>query len=243
MKKKNILLVLAIFWSASTYPYLAFSQQKVVERTLPLGQNQPVDLQLKFANNIRITGWDRNEVSVKATYEINQGKLNDALLIDFASGAKGVKVAVDFDQEKMKQGRPEDCPGNSGYTHYNRKDGEQSNVVCSQIDYEIFVPRQAKLEVNTISGDIELLDVAGPVNAKSISGFVDMNWANNRGATVALKTITGEVYSDLDINFKNKKEGIPIVGYQLEGTVKDGGPLVKLESISNNIYLRQRKRN
>lgn len=239
---KKIVFLLAIFWSASTYPYLALSQPTVVEKTLPLGQNQPVDLQLKFGDNIRITGWDRNEVAVKVTYEINQGKLNDALLLDLTSGAEGVKVMVDFDQEKIKAGRAEDCPDKSGNVHYNGN-GEQNTVVCSQIDYEIFVPRQAKLEVNTINGNIELIDFSGPVNAKSISGFVDMNWPNNRGAIVALKTITGEVYSDLDINFKNKKEGIPLVGYQLEGTVQDGGPAVKLESISNNIYFRQRKRN
>lgn len=238
---KTIILLLAIFWSAYSYPYLAFSQPSVMEKTLPLGPNQPVDLQLKFGNHIRITGWDRNEVQVKVTYEVNQGRLNDALLLDFASGPQGVKVTVDFDQEKMKQGRPEDCPDSNGYTHYNRNNG-QNTMVCSQIDFEIFVPRQAQLKVNTISGDIELLDYSGPVDARSISGFLDMNWANNRGATVALKTITGEVYSDLDISFKNKKEGIPIVGYQLEGTVQDGGPTVKLESISNNIYFRQRQR-
>ncbi len=104
------------------------------------------------------------------------------------------------------------------------------------------MPRQARLQVNTINGNIELVDYRGPVEAKSISGFVDMNWANDRGATVALKTITGEVYSDLDINFQNRKEGIPIVGYQLKGNVQNGGPTVKLESISNNIYFRQRQR-
>jgi hypothetical protein len=236
---KKIVFLLAIFWSASTYPYLAFSQPQVVEKTLPLSQNQPVDLQLKFGNNIRITGWNRNEVSVKVTYEVNQGKLNDALLLDFASGAEGVKVTVDFDKELMKTGKAGDCPENAGYSTYSN--GERS-YVCSQIDYEIFVPRQAELQVNSINGDIELIDFAGPVHAKTISGFVDMDWANSNGATVGLKTITGEVYSDLDINFKNKKEGIPIVGYQLEGTMRDGGPAVKLESISNNIYFRQRKR-
>ncbi|CAN5746097.1 hypothetical protein BH24BAC1_BH24BAC1_03970 [soil metagenome] len=189
---KKTILLLAIFWSPYSYPYLAFSQSTVVEKTLPLGQNQPVELQLKFGNHIRITGWDRNEVQVKVTYEVNQGRLNDALLLDFASGAQGVKVTVEFDQEKMKQGRAEDCPDNAGYTTYNRNNG-QNTVICSQIDYEIFVPRQAQLQVNTINGNIELVDYRGPVEAKSISGFVDMNWANDRGATVALKTITGEV--------------------------------------------------
>jgi hypothetical protein len=56
-----------------------------------------------------------------------------------------------------------------------------------------------------------------------------------------VKTITGEVYSDLDIDFGNKKEKNPIVGYLLEGKINGGGPEVKLESISNNVYLRKKE--
>lgn len=120
------------------------------------------------------------------------------------------------------------------------RDGK-SHSVCSTINYEISLPRKAALRVETINGNINIQGATSPVWAKSISGFVDMSWPGSKGATVAMKTITGEVYSDLAIDFKNKRPKNPIVGYLLEGTLLSGGPEVRLESISNDVYLRKSK--
>ncbi|MEJ8804426.1 hypothetical protein [Pontibacter sp. H249] len=215
---------------------LVQAQSKTVEKTLQVPANKRIDLQLKFGDNIKITSWDKKEASVKITYEINSGKLNDALLLDFASDQTSARVNVDFDKEKMKNGKAADCPDSKSYSTYN--DGSRS-YTCSTINYEIFVPRDANLTVETINGDIEIRGVTGPVAAKSISGFVDMNWSAKKGADVSLKTITGEVYTDMDIAFTNKKEVTPMVGYQLKGNVNGGGTNIKLESISNNVYLRK----
>ena len=233
---KNILLLtLGLVLTTAT----AFAQ-KIVEKTLPAAANQKIDLQLKFGNDIKISAWDKNEVYVKVTYNINSGRLNDALKLAFNSGAGGVEVNVDLDHELLKTGRAEDCPDLQNGSNRNYYNGEEY-FTCTQIDYEIKVPRAGNLVVNTISGNIELRDVTGPVNAKSISGFVDLSWPGKKGATVALKTITGEVYSDLDIDFTNKKKEIPLVGYQLKGSVNGGGSEVKLETISNNIYFRRKE--
>jgi DUF4097 and DUF4098 domain-containing protein YvlB len=94
--------------------------------------------------------------------------------------------------------------------------------------------------VNTISGNIDIAGLNGALEAKSISGFVDVAWSPSTGAELSLKTITGEVYTDQDIAFSNHKDN-PMVGYQLHGTLKGSGPLVKLESISNDVYFRKRK--
>ena len=169
-----------------------------------------------------------------------QKKEDNALKLDFNSGTEGPRVTVDLDQDLLKNGRAEDCP-DSPNNHNNYNHNGQQYFTCSQINYEIKVPREGNLVVNTINGDIELRDVIGPVNAKSISGFVDLSWPGKKGATVALKTITGEVYSDLDIDFTNKKKEIPLVGYQLKGSVNGGGSEVKLETISNNIYFRRKE--
>jgi len=119
--------------------------------------------------------------------------------------------------------------------------GKAKNGVCTCIDYQIFLPRTASLSLETINGNIELRGLTGPIKAKSISGFVDMDWSGQTGATVALKTITGEVFSDLDIDLTSKREAAPVVGYQLKGNVNKGGPSINLETISNNIYFRRKK--
>ena len=212
--------------------------QKIIEKTLPYSKDQKIDLNLRFGDKIQVNAWDKNEVYIKAEVDINNGKLDDALLIKFNTTSSEIKVDVDFDKELIKQGRPEDCPDNN---HTYSSNGKDRYVICSEINYQVYVPKGADLKMETISADIELKDVTGPVFAKSISGFVDMNWPANQGASVSMKSISGEVYSDLDINYINKSKTVPIVGYTLKGTLNGGGPTVYLESISNDIYLRKAK--
>ena len=234
MKK---VFILSLLWFVFTTSLLA--QSKIVEKTLAVPANKKVDLKLTFGNNIKISAWDKNEASIKVTYEINSGKLNDALLLNFKSDDKSARAEVDLDKDLLKNGKAEDCPDNhSGYSIQNN--GERS-YTCTNINYEVFVPRDADLTVETINGNIELRGLTGPVKAKSISGFVDMNWSEKKGATVSLETITGEVYSDLGIEFPNGKQSAPMVGYKLKGNVNGGGSLINLESISNDIYLRKQE--
>lgn len=212
--------------------------QKIIEKTMPVTANQLVNLNLKFADSIRVRYWDKPTLSVRITVTINNGRLNDALAVTTGSTDKEVSLKTDFDQEILKQSKPEDCPGQHRSWN-NGRDGK-GYTVCSDINYQVFLPRQAQLKLETINGNIDIEGATGPVFAKTISGFVDMSWPASKGANLAMQTITGEVYSDLDIDFKDKKQKHPIVGYLLEGTVNGGGPVVRLESISNNVYLRKK---
>lgn len=210
--------------------------QKIIEKTLPVSNGQLVNLNLKFADSIRVRYWDKPTTMVRIAVTINGGKLNDALLVTSGSTAEEVTLKTDFDQELVKQGKPEDCP-DQRHSWNSGRDGTRYTL-CSEINYQVFLPRQAQLKLETINGNIDIQGATAPVSAKTISGFVDMSWPKAKGANVAMKTITGEVYSNLSIDFKNKKEKNPIVGYLLEGTLNGGGPAVRLESISNNVYLR-----
>ncbi len=212
--------------------------QKIIEKTLPVTTDQLVNLNLKFADSIQVRYWDKSDALVRIAVTINSGKLNDALVVTTGSTAQEVNLKTDFDKEMIKQGNPEDCPDQHRSWNSSR-DGKHYSV-CSKINYQVFLPRKAQLKIETISGNIDIEGATGPVFAKTISGFVDMNWPKSKGANVAMKTITGEAYSDLDIDFKSKKQKNPIVGYLLEGTVNGGGPAVHLESISNNVYLRRK---
>lgn len=213
--------------------------QKIIDKKLPYSANQLVNLNLKFADSIQIRYWDQPGISITIAVTINGGRLNDALLVNTNSTTDEVSVTTDFDQELIKRGKMEDCPGSKHASRIERDGAGYS--VCSDINYQVFLPRKAKLKVETISGNIAIEGATEAVWAKTISGYVDMDWPKTKGVTVAMKTITGEVYSDLDIDFKGKKQQNPIVGYLLEGMVKEGGPTVRLESISNNVYLRGNK--
>ncbi|MFD1145098.1 hypothetical protein ACFQ4C_28470 [Larkinella insperata] len=229
---------LFLFLLAGLLTVPAFAQ-KIIDKKIPFSANQLVNLNLKFADSIQVRYWDKAEVSVRIAVTVNGGRLNDALLVESGSTASEISLKTDFDREMLKQGKAEDCPGTK--TSWRTEVNGQSHYICSTINYQVFLPRQAKLRLETINGNIDIEGASEAVFAKTISGFVDLNWPGSKGANLALKTITGEVYSDLAIDFKNKKQQNPIVGYLLEGTVNGGGPEVRLESISNNVYVRSRK--
>jgi len=233
--KTIFLLLIASFLSCPGFA------QKIIDRKLPWSSGQVANLNLKFADSIRVRYWDKPEISVRMSVEINSGRLNDAFLVTSNSTSEEVMLKTDLDQEILKQGKAGDCPAEKA-TSINK--GEHNGTryfVCSEINYQVFLPRQAKLKLETINGNIDIEGGTAGAFVKTISGYVDMSWPKAKGANLSMKTITGEVYSDLAIDFKNKKEKNPIAGYQLLGAINGGGPEVRLESISNNVYLRKKE--
>jgi hypothetical protein len=215
--------------------------QKIIEKKAPLSNNQRLVLDLQQASTIRIKGGSGKDVAVKATVNINNNKLNDALLLTLNTESDEVKVKSAFDKELLRNSQEANCPDGEGYSMWNDdkdKNGNGGYRLCVRVDYEIEVPAGATVKVNTISGNIEVTGLNGPLDAKSISGFVDVSWPSTKGADVALKTITGEVYTNQDIALNGQKNNSP-VGYQVRGQLGSSGPAVKLESISGDVFFRK----
>lgn len=214
------------------------AQTRTVERSFPVKSDPGVNLELKFGDTIVIHSWDREEISFRADIEINGGKLNEALLLQFSPERNKVEIDADFNEKLLTKGRREDCP-KQRYSFYNTYK-EDDQVICTEIAYEIYLPRNTHLVIETINADIELHDLQGPIDAKSISGFVDLSWPAWRGANISIKTISGEAYTNLaNLKFLNRKDHPSIVGYELKGVLGKGGPSIRLKSVSGNIYLRK----
>ncbi len=211
------------------------AQPKIVEKTMTVPADKKIDLNFPFGNNIKITTWDRKDAAVKMTYLVNGGRLNNALQPNFTAENGVARIDVKFDRALMKTGRPEDCPDNQQSMNHYYQDGVEI-YTCQQIEYEVFVPRDADLTVESIHCNMEIRGLTGPVRAKSIHGFVDMSWPQKKGAEVTLKTVHGDVFSDLAIKFAGKKDQ-----NRLTGSVNGGGTGITLETIHNNVYLRQQK--
>ena len=66
----------------------------------------------------------------------------------------------------------------------------------------------------------------------------------NTKANLVLKSVTGEIYTDFDINF-SEKEGHKmkrVGGSNLRGSINGGGVEIALNTISDDIYLRKKIR-
>ncbi len=241
MKTKIILAFLCLLCNIS--PLLA---QRIVNETYAWQPGKKVNLNLGIADSIRVEAWNRNEISLEAVVTINNNKLNEALVFDVENQAGELRLKASFNEVLLGRADTIDCPQNSNNMQVftKAKQGYKSvNIVCSSISYRLRMPAQAELQLKSINGNITIVGLTGPIEAKSVSGFVDMSWPANQEAAFSLRSINGEVYSDLPIEIKeNKKNVAHPVGHQLKGALASGnGPLIRLESISNDVYLRKRK--
>ena len=96
--------------------------------------------------------------------------------------------------------------------------------------------------VRSVSGDIKINNLSGNgIEAKTVSGDVDLSWPPTQAAELSLHTVTGEVYADPAVTFSNLRQR-SYVGYELHGSYGSGsGPLVKLESVSGDVFFRKEK--
>lgn len=229
-----------VFLLAALAASLGASAQKVLTKNAPVAAGQVVVLDLKYATTIRIRPATDGQLHLQASAQINQNKLNDALQLTLTSSPEAVRVVADLDKQQLAAAQPGDCPPTGSTTYFgNWSNGQNRAPVCADIVFDISLPPGAALRVSTISGNIEVQGLTGELQAKSISGFVDVSWPATRGAQVALKTISGEVYTNQEVAFSNKKEN-PLVGYELKGTVGSAsGPALRLESISGDVFFRK----
>ena len=242
---RSLFFLLLVLAAGGARPAAA---QKIIEKTAAVAPGQRVFLNLKQAGSIRIRAGAAGQLALRATVTINQNRLNDALLLAVESTDSELRVAADLDYALVRDAPPGDCPDGAtyygdNYISYGRNGARdrQASRLCADIAYDIVLPAGVALRVSTYSGNIDIAGLTGAIEAKSLSGFVDVAWPAAAGAEVALKTVTGEVYTDQDIAFSTARPAQPVVGYQLRGTLGGSGPLVRLESISNDVYFRRRK--
>lgn len=195
------------------------AQTRVSESVNVSGQSV-VELDFPFADDIIIKTWDKKEVKVDVDVTINNGEDDHIFRLETEATNNTIAIRLDKDMWK-KTGR--------------------SNENCnwrSELFYTVYLPKSMELKANTISGNFMLEPYGKATNLKTISGDIDLTVKG--GIDFKAKTISGEVYSDMDIDYPEGKDGLnQIVGMNVRGKVSTGSPLLYLETISGNIYLRK----
>jgi DUF4097 and DUF4098 domain-containing protein YvlB len=109
------------------------------------------------------------------------------------------------------------------------------------VNYELFIPRDMYVTLNTISGDVDITEFEGACEMETISGDIDLYVPSNSGVDFEISTISGSVYTDLDLVFVDEVDDlVMLAGREISAKLNQGGREVVLESISGNIYLRKK---
>jgi hypothetical protein len=169
MKPLRALPVLALVLFLA--PALVAAQEtERVHKVVPLGPGGTVTLH-NFSGTVRITGADVGQVTIDAVRTAPRDRLDHIKLDVEASGST---VTIDA----------------------NKKDPDwhESNNNVVKTDFEITMPRQAKLDVKVFSSDVHVTDVLGDQKIESFSG--DLHIAGGP-ARIQAKTFSGRIDAGL----------------------------------------------
>jgi DUF4097 and DUF4098 domain-containing protein YvlB len=194
---------------------------RLVDQHIPLGAGSSVKLDIQIVDSIQVITWDKSEVWVKGSIDVNDNKENDKYVVTFDNEANqlGVKTRM----EKIEKNK--DC-----------------NCNCNNVRaaFTIYVPAGRDISIETINGDITITGQTGAIRAHTISGFVDMAVSPAQKADLKFSTISGNMYSNLNLDIQDKSN-MHQVGGNVTTTLNGGGKSIDLETISGDIFLRKAK--
>jgi len=220
----KIQIILLMILSTS-FSYNSLTQE-TFEKEVALKKGQAVKLELKFADQITIKSWDKNTLYVKAVVEHNfKEKLEFELFeINETNMVEIEEKIKNFENKKNI---------NIGNKHDN------DDCIKIDIDYEVYLPANTKLDINSISGNIEAKDLTGSLDLETISGFVDVSLNPNEKYDLKCSTISGSIYTNLKFD-SDENIKADIVGSKLNTSLNGGGKKIHLKTISGDLYIRKR---
>ena len=149
---------------------VAAQETERVHKVVPLGPGGTVSLH-NFSGTVRIGGADVNEVTIDAVRTATRDRLDHIKLDVETSGSTVIIQANKKDPD----------------WHVNN-----DNVV--KTDFDITMPRQARLEVKVFSSDVHVRNVSGDQKLETFSG--DLYVADGSGRIQA-KTFSGDIDAGL----------------------------------------------
>ncbi len=190
--------------------------QQIIEKHIDFSGKESLSLKIQIADSINLQTWNKNEVYIKASVNINENKDNEAYITSFDETGKTVVVDAHF-KDKYFKGK---------------------NNCCNNTDiyWQIFMPEKTKFSVETINANVTITGQTKEMNIKSISGSIDLAVPANKQADIDFSTISGSMYSNHVLALNKMHSGIPL---KITEKLNNGGDPIKLETISGDIFFRK----
>jgi hypothetical protein len=226
------------------------SAQTQVNKSIPVQSGQKITFTFDYPKMIRISTWDKAEISIQGTVNINNGENDDAFELQTSTTDNVVTVKnIIRDMKSLPQritivrdGQKMMFRDKEALKKYQEEHGKsyecQSRGVDMEIVLEIKVPRNVETKIESVYGMLEIKDFTGPLTALSTYGGVDAAVKEKSMGELVAETNYGQIYSNLDIKFtdENSKEE----NFHTYVSAKPGaGPRYSFESKYGNVYLRK----
>lgn len=215
MDKHNVRLLVFSIWMALTGASVvaadaienrsidAGSEEKALSESWNVAADARIDVE-NVRGTVTVTGWDKPQVELRGT--LGAGS---KLVVSGDSGHLGLKV-------------------DGGDNHWFGKHGAQSDS-----ELTLHVPRAAQLEVQVVSADANVADMAGKsIAVHGVSGTLGVRSA---AAEVDIENVSGDVSFAAPQANPNGRAHLQTVSGSINA--KNLGGRIKLETVSGDIGL------
>ncbi len=225
--------------------------QTTVNKSLPVKPGQNIEMHFDFPKLIRVSTWDKNEISITGSVSINGGESDDAFKLQTSTSGNTISIRNEIENLKNLPHRYTIVDGSQKIVFktkdelrkYQAEHGKSKfNMMSSGVDMEILleikVPRNMDTRVESIYGMVEINNFTGPLIVQATYGGVDAALTENSTGQVIAETNYGEIYTNLNAKFGGDK----LTNKDFHTFVKatpGTGPNYSFESKYGNVYLRK----
>lgn len=227
---------------------VSLAAQTPVMKSFATTSGQKIVLRFDYPELIKVTTWDKNEISITGVVNINSGESDNAFeLKQSVSGSTNMienrinnledlphRITVKRGQETIT------FKSKAEFEKYSQEHGRNFEYVTQGVDIkivlEIKVPRNTETKIESTYGMVEIRDFTGPLTVEATYGGVDVAVQTSTTGELRVETGYGQIYSNLDVKFT----GSEFKDFYTQVVAKPGnGPRYSFESKYGNVYLRK----
>jgi len=239
---KTILTSILLLVGAS-----AFSQTPI-SKTITVQSGQKIRMKFDYPELIKVTTWNKNEISITGEVSINGGENDDAFSLDASTSGNDVSITGEIRNLKSlphrvtiwHDGQKMSFKSKAEYRKYAEEHGRNYESMNWGTDIDIFleikVPENMQTNILSTYGTIEIKNFNGPLSAESTYGGVDAALTEKLIGDLRVETGYGTFYTNFDFKFSGDELG----DFHSVVNAKPGkGPSYSFESKYGNVYLRK----
>jgi len=222
--------------------------QTPVNKNYPVSAKQTISLRFDYPELVKISTWDKNELSITGTVSINGGENDDAF--ELLQSTSGHTIYIENKIRNLKElphritivrdGEKITFKTKADYEKYCKENGRSFNQRSEGVDMDILleikVPKNMEVKLESVYGIVEVRNYTGPLIVEATYGGVDVTVQEKSMGELTAETNYGQIYSNLDLKFS----GSDFEDFHTYVSAKPGsGPKYSFESKYGNVYLRK----
>ncbi len=226
----------------------ALAAQTPVNKNYPVSAGQKISLRFDYPELVKISTWDKNEISIGGSVSINGGENDNAF--ELIQSTSGNMIFIENKIRNLKElphritiinkGEKITFKSRADYQKYCEENGRNFNQRSEGVDMDILleikVPRNNEVKLESVYGMVEVKNYAGPLTVEATYGGVDVTVLEKTMGELTAETNYGQIYTNLDLKFS----GSEFENFHTLVSAKLGsGPKYSFESKYGNVYLRK----